>query len=106
LDLDTLPEGVISYGGRFGYKDAGETPNTQVVILDYGPKTLEFEVRGLETDDYRGAGVGIVVEGSEGYVVMTSYGAGKAFDPDGKEVKVFRGGGNHHGNFIKAVRSR
>jgi hypothetical protein len=106
LGLDTLPQGVISYGGRFGYEDAGETPNTEVIVLDYGPKTLVFEVRGLKTKPYKGAGVGIVVEGSDGYVVMTSYGKGAAFDKSGKLVQPFEGGGNHHGNFIKAVRSR
>jgi predicted dehydrogenase len=106
LGLDTLPQGVISYGGRFGYEDAGETPNTEVIVLDYGPKTLVFEVRGLKTKSYKGAGVGVVVEGSDGYVVMTSYSSGAAFDKDGKKVETFSGGGNHHGNFIKAVRSR
>ena len=38
LGVNTLPNGVITYGGRFGYEDAGNTPNTEVVVLDYGPK--------------------------------------------------------------------
>ena len=40
-------QGVIAYGGRFGYADAAETPNTLNVVLDHGPKTLVFETRGL-----------------------------------------------------------
>ena len=44
LGVDQLANSVITYGGRFGYEDAGETPNTDVIILDYGPKTLVFEV--------------------------------------------------------------
>ena len=34
----TVSPAVLSYGGRFGYKDAGETANTQVIIHDYGPR--------------------------------------------------------------------
>ena len=45
---------VISLGGRFGYNDQGETPNTQIAVLDFGDTQLIFEVRGLKTDDYHG----------------------------------------------------
>jgi hypothetical protein len=106
LQLDQLSNQVLSYGGRFGYTDAGDTPNTQVVIHDYGDKTLIFEVRGLNTADYKTAKTGVIVEGSEGYLVMTSYSDGTLFDKTGKVVKQFRGGGDHYGNFITAVRSR
>ena len=44
-----LPPNVISFGGRFGYEDDGQTPNTQVAFFDYGNAHLLFEVRGLET---------------------------------------------------------
>lgn len=121
LGQDKLPVGVISYGGRLGYEDAGETPNTQVIVLDYGPQTLVFEVRGLETSplsksssgvDLEGreaaARVGIIVEGTDGYLVTTSYNRCAAFDKNGKLVKTFASNGSarHHANFIKAVRSR
>jgi predicted dehydrogenase len=46
----TLPKSVVSLGGRFGYKDQGETPNTLVTIFDYGESLLLFEVRGLPTE--------------------------------------------------------
>ena len=52
----TLPKSVISLGGRFGYNDQGETPNTQIAIIDYGETQLIFEVRGLKTDKYHGRG--------------------------------------------------
>jgi predicted dehydrogenase len=106
LGVDQISQGVLSYGGRFGYEDAGNTANTQVVIHDYGDKTLVFEVRGLPTPDYLGAGVGVIFEGTEGYVVMSSYDGGGAFDRDGKLFKEFKGGGDHYGNFVNAVRSR
>ena len=60
-------------GGRFGYVDDGETANTQVCLFDYGDAPLIFEVRGLPTTDYRGAGVGNVFHGTDGYLVFTSY---------------------------------
>ena len=41
---------MISYGGRYSYTDAGDTANSQVVVHDYGDKSLVFEVRGLNTD--------------------------------------------------------
>jgi predicted dehydrogenase len=35
-----LPKRVMAYGGRYGYDDVGETPNTQVAILDYEPAPI------------------------------------------------------------------
>ena len=108
LGVNQLSDKVISYGGRLGYSDAGETANTQVIVHEFGDKTLTFEVRGLKTDDYKGAKVGVIFEGSEGYVVLPSYNGGAAFDKAGKMIAEFKGGSddNHFGNFIKAVRSR
>ena len=96
-----------AYGGRFGYEDAGDTPNTEVSILDFGPdKTLVFEVRGLKTDDLLGAKVGVIFYGSEGYIVSPDYSGASLFDPKGKLIKSWRRGGDHFGNFLSAVRSR
>ena len=107
LGLETLANSVLSYGGRFGYEDAGDTPNTEVSILDFGPeKTLVFEVRGLKTDELLGAKVGVIFYGSEGYMVSPNYSSASVFDPKGKLVKTFSKGGDHFGNFLKAVRSR
>ncbi len=53
LNVDKLCDKTFSIGGRFGYEDAGETANTQLVIHDYGNKQLAFEVRGLKTNDYK-----------------------------------------------------
>ncbi|MBL8828326.1 MAG: Gfo/Idh/MocA family oxidoreductase [Planctomycetaceae bacterium] len=106
LGVNELSKGIFSYGGRLSYIDAGETANTQTVVHDYGDKQLIFEVRGLKTDAYRGAKVGNVFHGSEGYVVLTSYNGGAAFDLKGNKIKEFTGGDNHFQNFIAAVRSR
>ena len=42
-----VPTSVISLGGRFGYKDQGQTPNTQLTVIDFGGPKIIFEDRGL-----------------------------------------------------------
>jgi len=101
---------VMSIGGRFGYVDDGETPNTQIVLCDYKPAPIIFEVRGLPRakgdsamDEFRGTRAGVVVQCEDGYFV-----GGWAYDNKGNKIKQFKrtGGSGHHANFIKAVRSR
>jgi len=112
-----LPKAVLSVGGRFGYVDDGETANTQIIRFDYGDTDLIFEVRGLPSDSpYPGKAipkgkrgdnfVGNVWYGSEGFLVCPNYSSGIAFSNDGEVLKRFSGGGDHFGNFVKAVRSR
>ncbi len=103
-----LPKGTFSYGGRLGYEDAGETPNTQVVNHDYGDRSLVFEVRGLPTPKYKGAGVGVIFDGTDGYAVSPNYNGGVIYDKAGKEVTKFDKGDDdfHFANFLAAVRSR
>lgn len=101
-----LPKSVIGLGGRLGYEDDGVTPNTHVAIFDYGDSQLIFETRGLTTSDYKGARIGNVYHGTDGYVVLTSYNGGAAFDKNGTIVEKFNGGGDHFRNFIDCVRSR
>jgi predicted dehydrogenase len=103
LGLSGLPETVVSFGGRLGYKDAAETPNTQVVVFNFGPKTIISETRGLKTEPYdpkfKG---GAIFYGTHGIIA-----GGSLFDPDGKLVQTFeRESENHFANFLKAVRSR
>ena len=95
-------------GGRFGYIDDGETPNTQLCLFEYDAGPLMFETRGLETKDVQGVKVGNIWYCENGYVVCPSYNAGVAYDKAGKEVAKFAGGGDqlHFDNFVKAVRSR
>ena len=109
---DQLPGQVLSFGGRWGYVDDGETPNTQVVWLGYDPAPVIFEVRGLPAqrgnkgmDRFLGASIGVVVHCEHGYVTMTGYNRGAAFDLDGRKRRDFEGGGDHYQNFIDAVRA-
>jgi predicted dehydrogenase len=127
---------IWSVGGRLGYIDDGETPNTMFAIHEYEKAQLIFEVRGLPSkpatggekesmDTYRGNnGVGVYVQYEGGHIEVPSYTGCGAFDKDGKIVKRF---GNfkgpkdapdsakpdasehddsHHLNWSKAIRSR
>jgi predicted dehydrogenase len=111
LNKNELPKSVLSLGGRFGYIDDGETANTQLCLFDYGDSELIFEVRGLRTNDYKGAKVGNIFFGTEGIVVCPNYSSGILLDPQGKKIQEFttpkgEGEESHFGNFVKAVRSR
>jgi predicted dehydrogenase len=102
------PSSVFSLGGRLGYEDQGETPNTQISVMDFGGTLLVFEVRGLPTEEYMGEKVGNILHLEEGVI------AGGKFHPKGgepaeplAEAEGARGPGqNHFANFIEAVRSR
>ncbi|HEY8747124.1 MAG TPA: Gfo/Idh/MocA family oxidoreductase [Tepidisphaeraceae bacterium] len=103
-----LPHSVIGLGGRFGYQDDGQTPNTMISLFDYGDAKLMFEVRGLETTGLPGTGiqVGNIVYGTEGFVAFSSsFGKAVAFDITGNVVKTFKGSGSHFSNFVSAVKS-
>jgi hypothetical protein len=110
----TLPRSVVCLGGRFGYTDQGETPNSQIALMDFGDAQLIFEVRGLETNKFFGETIGNMVHLEEGTITGGNSGSFK-FYPKGKEkgeqlpkVETGRGPGEdgHFGNFIAAVRSR
>lgn len=73
--------------------------------MDYGDQQLIFEVRGLKTEKYMDAGIGVIFHCENGYMVNPSYSAATAFDRDGKKIKSFDGGGDHFANFVAAVRS-
>jgi len=104
LDLKGLGRGVISYGGR-QYDDAGETPNTQVTIHDFGELTVVQEVRNLKTGSPP-RGTGILIEGTESFLTC-SLSSNVVYDPDGKLIEKIEGPDeDHFANFIKAVHSR
>ncbi len=107
LGVTTHPTSITSIGGRLGYEDDGETPNTLITNFDYGTGSIPFtfEVRGLETDPYRGCRIGVIYDCEQGYVVNPSYEAATAFDKAGSQIKTFGGWGDHFRNFIDAVKA-
>lgn len=109
-----LPPSVMSIGGRFGYQDDAETPNTQIAVFHYEPAPLIFEVRGLPQkagmramDAYRGIRIGLTVQCENGYFAGGA-GGGGVYDHQGRKIRQFSGpgGGEHQANFIAAMRSR
>jgi predicted dehydrogenase len=120
LRQPALSPRVLSVGGRLGYDDDGNTPNTQFVLHDYPEAPLVFEVRGLprgkqfqsgalwnrNMPDYRGAQIGVAVDCAGGTMVIPTYDSATAYDEKGNVYRRFKGGGDHYANFIAAVRSR
>lgn len=119
-----LPPRAVSIGGRLGYEDAGDTPNTQVVLHDYEAAPLIFETRGLPRSKaaqknwgrmmpmYRGSGVGAIVQCEEGHILAPSYSLAIAFDRTGKKIREWdlKDEGSyaaltqrHHMNWLDAI---
>jgi predicted dehydrogenase len=105
----TMPNRVWSVGGRFGYDDQGETPNTQITVYEYGDVTLLFETRGLVN---KHEGFPQIVT-NEFYTTEGMIHRGMFYPKNGDKpqrvegdgsVKVAPGGAL--GSFINAVRSR
>ena len=107
LGKSELPKTVMSGGGRYGYSDDGQTPNTQLVAFEFDDCELQFEVRGLPTNDEMRVKIGDIFYGTEGVLAITSYTdwytlMGPKMEPGPKGG----GGGNHFANFVKAVKAR
>jgi hypothetical protein len=116
----------MSIGGRMGYDDDGETPNTQVVYHDYEKAPLIFETRGLpKSKEFHapslwgknmdspqwfpgGGGVSVMVD-CEGGKVYDGLGGVAAYDHSGNKIQTFQGEPgrpSHMQNFIDAVREK
>jgi predicted dehydrogenase len=109
LDLPTICSSVLSWGGRFAHRDAAQTADTQVVLFGFGRESMVVETRSLPSPAYRDVQVGVIFEGTDGYVVLVNHDRGAAFDEAGREIRQFRGGGgsaSHLSNFLHAVRRR
>ncbi|MCX7045086.1 MAG: Gfo/Idh/MocA family oxidoreductase [Candidatus Sumerlaeota bacterium] len=106
----TIAPRVMSIGGRFGYEDDAETPNTQIAFYDYPEIPVIFEVYGLPyaadidtQPNYKRVSVGNIIHCEGGY-----FAGGWFYDNNDKQIKQIKldGGGKAFSNFIKAVRSR
>jgi predicted dehydrogenase len=107
LGKTEFPKTVMSSGGRFGYTDDGQTPNTQLVVFEFDDCELQFEVRGLMTNDEAKVKIGDIFYGSEGILAITSYTTWQTYlGPKMEPGPGGSGGGNHFENFVDAVKSR
>jgi predicted dehydrogenase len=107
----TLPTKVWSLGGRFGYEDQGQTPNTEMAVMEFGDVLLVFEVRGLVSDSKHKVDFQPRVM-NEFYTTEGRIANGRFYAKNGDkgealtrpEVKVTPGG--PFGSWLRAVRSR
>ena len=117
---ELLPKRVMSFGGRWGYKDDGQTANNQMAFYQYAEGApLLFDNRGLPMKDmnwtkgfepvFRINGktsaprIGNVIHCEGGFVAEA-----KAYDNEGQTIQKFDGfdeGANHMQNFIDSVRA-
>lgn len=105
----TLPKSVISVGGRYAYKDQGQTANTQIAVMDFGETQLIFEVHHVTKPTYHDQGVGNVYHLEAGIIAGTKFfpkGSTEAAPLPKVESTRGPGDGDHFANFIAAVRSR
>lgn len=111
LDVQ-LPTQVSGVGGKYLFDDDKGTPNSMTTAFHYPTagtmgKQLVFEVRPWHTNDEKGAKIGVLIYGSEGYMVIPSYSKYATFLGDKEEPGPSGDkGGDHWGNFLEAVKAK
>jgi predicted dehydrogenase len=125
LGKHALPGTVMSVGGRYGYVDDGEVPNTLIAIYDYEGIPVIYEARALgrrqgvdQMDGFTGVTVtgtriehehtgdnpnnNVAVFCDDGYIYGRS-----VYDNQVKLIRTFEAEGTDpKAHFIRAVRSR
>jgi len=114
-----LPKRVMSFGGRWGYKDDGQSANNQLAFYQWAEGApMLFDNRGLPMKDMNwGSGyepvfkingktgaprIGNVIHCEGGFVAES-----KAYDNEGQSIQKFENfddGKSHMKNFIDSVR--
>lgn len=114
---DLLPKRVMSFGGRWGYDDDGQTANNQMAFFQWAEGApLLFDNRGLPGRDmdwrmepvfkigtFGAPRIGNVIHCEGGFISES-----KAYDKDGKSIRKFEGfdeGADHMLNFINSIRA-
>lgn len=87
LQVD-YPTRVTSSGGRYRYKDDWETPDTQVITLEFANNTsMVWEGRSCNGKYIEGGSVGVIFYGETGSLLIDSGNAYTIFDLKNKVVK-------------------
>ncbi|MDH5367745.1 MAG: Gfo/Idh/MocA family oxidoreductase [Cyclobacteriaceae bacterium] len=87
MEVD-YPTKVSSHGGRYRYQDDWETPDTQVINLDFGNKlSMTWEGRSCNGKNNEGSSVGVVFYGENGSLLIPSGNSYTLFDLKGNVVK-------------------
>lgn len=108
MPADASPRSVVSLGGRYGYQDQGQTPNTQLTAYDLGDVKLLCEQRGLV--DRKAVKVTVEFYTDQGVVKEGEFcptDAAKGEPIEGAPVGGFADLGRpHFRNFVDCIRSR
>ncbi len=85
------PVKVTSAGGRYRYKDDWETPDTQIIDIEFPNDTmLSWEGRSCNGKSVEGETAGVVFYGEEGTLQIDAGNTYRVFDRSGKTVKEVR----------------
>lgn len=120
LNKNDHPVKIGSSGGYFAFDSDQQTPNTQVATFEYADgKILQFEVRGLYTNNENDIKIGNLFFGAKGWMHLrgstwkTYFGRKNKPGPSSETAEEFAdpmnlagaGGAGHYGNFIYALRT-
>ncbi|MDR1098072.1 MAG: Gfo/Idh/MocA family oxidoreductase [Tannerella sp.] len=87
LGLD-YPTMVNSAGGRYFAEDDWETPDTQIINMEFGNKfSMTWEGRSCNGRYVEGSSVGSMFYGDKGSLLITGDDGYKIFSPDNKLIK-------------------
>ena len=110
LNTHEVSAETVSVGGRFGYVDCAETPNTFISIHNYADAPLITEVYGLTSDGQingpmnkfgqfselnkgqksaKTPDIGIIVECENATIVVPDYNSAQVYDKEGKFLKTY-----------------
>jgi predicted dehydrogenase len=82
------PTRVTSVGGRYAYQDDWETPDTQIISMDFpGNISITWEGRSCNNYPIEGSARGAIFYGDKGTIVTTGDNDYTIYDMDNKVVK-------------------
>ena len=83
-----FPTAVNSTGGRFQFKDDWETPDTQIINLQFGKKAMiSWEGRSCNGQPIEGSAVGVIFYGEKGSLIINDGNSFKVYDREKKIIK-------------------
>jgi predicted dehydrogenase len=87
----TYPTRVTSAGGRYGFQDDWETPDTQVITLEFdNNSSITWEGRSCNGRTIEGSTVGVMFYGEKGSLLIDGSNAYTIYDLQNKKVKEVR----------------
>lgn len=82
------PTKVTSNGGRYHYKDDWETPDTQIINMEFDNNTfISWEGRSCNGAPIEGSAVGVIFYGETGSLQIDGTNGYKVYDLKGKLIK-------------------